>query len=95
MSDTATSHRGKPDLRWDALTPTIITTALATAVVALRLVVRIKFVKACGFDDLVIVISLVSFIPSDLHGSKIAIASSRGLSFVLSQDQHSSTASTC
>jgi hypothetical protein len=50
----------KPNLRWDALTPTIITTTLATAVVFLRLLVRCKFVKAVGFDDLVIMASLVS-----------------------------------
>ncbi|THY04381.1 hypothetical protein D6D03_03738 [Aureobasidium pullulans] len=58
MVDAATSHHDKPNLRWDALTPTIITTALATAVVILRLVVRCKFVKAIGFDDFVIVVSL-------------------------------------
>ena len=61
LSSTEASTRfGEPDLRWDALTPTIITTALATAVVALRLVTRCKFVKAVGFDDFVILVSLVS-----------------------------------
>ena len=64
MVDAATSHHDKPNLRWDALTPTIITTALATAVVVLRLVVRCKFVKAIGFDDFVIVVSLVSILAS-------------------------------
>lgn len=53
-------HHRKPNLRWDALTPTIITTTLATAVVILRLVVRCEFVKAVGFDDFVIMVSLVS-----------------------------------
>jgi hypothetical protein len=53
----------KPNLRWDALTPTITTTTLATAVVALRLIVRCKFVKAVGFDDFVIMVSLVSILP--------------------------------
>lgn len=52
-----------PNLRWDALTPTIITTTLATAVVILRLIVRCKFVKAVGFDDFVIMVSLVSTLP--------------------------------
>jgi hypothetical protein len=60
MAATEPLHHRKPDLRWDALTPTIITTTLATAVVILRLVVRCKFVKAVGFDDFVIMVSLVS-----------------------------------
>lgn len=60
MAATEPSHHRKPNLRWDALTPTIITTTLATAVVVLRLVVRCKFVKAVGFDDFVITMSLVS-----------------------------------
>ena len=57
---TTKAHHEKPNLRWDALTPTIITTTLATAVVILRLIVRCKFVKAVGFDDFVILVSLVS-----------------------------------
>ncbi|KAI5241245.1 ribosomal protein L27 [Aureobasidium subglaciale] len=57
MADSQSSHH-KPDLRWDTITPTIITTVLATAVVILRLIVRCKFVKAVGFDDFVIVVSL-------------------------------------
>ncbi|KAI4722973.1 hypothetical protein E4T48_00769 [Aureobasidium sp. EXF-10727] len=57
MAVAESSHH-KPDLRWDALTPTIITTTLATAVVILRLIVRCKFVKAVGFDDFVIMVSL-------------------------------------
>ncbi|KAI4741389.1 hypothetical protein E4T50_08185 [Aureobasidium sp. EXF-12298] len=55
---TTKAHHEKPNLRWDALTPTIITTTLATAVVILRLIVRCKFVKAMGFDDFVIMVSL-------------------------------------
>lgn len=57
---TTKAHHEKPNLRWDALTPTIITTTLATAVVILRLIVRCKSVKAMGFDDFVIMVSLVS-----------------------------------
>ncbi|KAI5196782.1 ribosomal protein L27 [Aureobasidium subglaciale] len=57
MADSQSSYH-KPDLRWDTITPTIITTVLATAVVILRLIVRCKFVKAVGFDDFVIVVSL-------------------------------------
>jgi hypothetical protein len=61
MADPTTSDdHAKTNLRWDALTPTIITTTLATAVVVLRLVVRCKFVKAVGIDDVVILVSLVS-----------------------------------
>jgi hypothetical protein len=61
---TTKAHHEKPNLRWDALTPTIITTTLATAVVILRLIVRCKFVKAVGFDDFVILVSLVSIFAS-------------------------------
>lgn len=63
MAVSEPSHH-KPNLRWDALTPTIITTTLATAVVILRLVVRCKFVKTVGFDDFVTMVSLVSILVS-------------------------------
>jgi hypothetical protein len=74
----------KPDLRWDALTPTIITTTLATAVVALRLLVRCKFVKAVGFDDMVIMVSLVGILARPLCQSSLPCNSSfLGLSLAL------------
>jgi hypothetical protein len=73
MAVAEPSHHEKPDLRWDALTPTIITTTLATAVVALRLIVRCKFVKAVGFDDFVIMVSLVSILAPYCRSSKLSM----------------------
>lgn len=66
---TTKAHHEKPNLRWDALTPTIITTTLATAVVILRLIVRCKFVKAVGFDDFVILVSLVGIFSAPWYAS--------------------------
>ncbi|KAG9574014.1 hypothetical protein KCU97_g14833, partial [Aureobasidium melanogenum] len=81
-----------PNLRWDALTPTIITTTLATAVVILRLVVRCKFVKAVGFDDFVIMVSL--FLSWVVLGLTVAMVVTGFGSYVWSNplDLHSATA---
>ncbi|KAG9911462.1 hypothetical protein KCU98_g2960, partial [Aureobasidium melanogenum] len=85
-------HHKKPNLRWDALTPTIITTTLATAVVILRLVVRCKFVKAIGFDDLVIMVSL--FLSWVVLGLTVAMVVTGFGSYIWSNplDLHSTTA---
>ncbi|KAH0337336.1 hypothetical protein KCU81_g8141, partial [Aureobasidium melanogenum] len=91
MAATEPLHH-KPNLRWDALTPTIITTTLATAVVILRLVVRCKFVKAVGFDDFVIMVSL--FLSWVVLGLTVAMVVSGFGSYVWSNplDLHSTTA---
>ncbi|KAG9697420.1 ribosomal protein L27, partial [Aureobasidium melanogenum] len=91
MAATDPLHH-KPNLRWDALTPTIITTTLATAVVILRLVVRCKFVKAVGFDDFVIMVSL--FLSWVVLGLTVAMVVSGFGSYVWSNplDLHSTTA---
>ncbi|KAG9675161.1 hypothetical protein KCU99_g3191, partial [Aureobasidium melanogenum] len=92
MAATEPSHHRKPNLRWDALTPTIITTTLATAVVVLRLVVRCKFVKAVGFDDFVITMSL--FLSWVVLGLTVAMVVTGFGSYVWSNplDLHSATA---
>ncbi|GAB7351069.1 hypothetical protein MBLNU459_g1546t1 [Dothideomycetes sp. NU459] len=48
-----------PDLQWSALTPTIVLTSLATVVVVLRLMTRALIIQSVGFDDYIILISLV------------------------------------
>lgn len=55
---------GAKDIGWQALGPAIGCTVLSTAVVGLRWYTRCRLVRCVGWDDYVILLSLVSRLQS-------------------------------
>jgi len=59
-ADSPTSvNFGARDIGWQALSPAIACSILSTTVVALRWFTRCRIVRCLGFDDYVILLSLV------------------------------------
>lgn len=56
----AVAHFGAKDIGWQALAPAIAFAILSTCVVALRWHTRSRIVHCVGWDDYVILLSLVS-----------------------------------
>ncbi len=50
---------GAQDIGWQALSPTIAVVILSTSVVTLRWYTRCRIVRCVGWDDIVILFSLV------------------------------------
>lgn len=61
LSPTAVEF-GAGDVGWQALGPAIVFTTLSTVVVALRWYTRYRLVRCVGFDDYIILLSLVRFL---------------------------------
>lgn len=55
------AHFGARDIGWQALGPAIACAILSTAVVGLRWYTRARLVRCLGWDDCVILLSLVNF----------------------------------
>jgi hypothetical protein len=53
------AHFGAKDIGWQALGPTITFTLLSTVVVALRWYTRARLVRCVGWDDRLILLSMV------------------------------------
>lgn len=58
LSPTAVEF-GAGDVGWQALGPAIVLTVASSVVVALRWYTRCKLVRCVGFDDYIILLSLV------------------------------------
>jgi len=54
------AHFGADDIGWQALGPAIACVTASTCVVALRWYTRCRIVRCLGWDDYVILLSLVS-----------------------------------
>lgn len=60
------AHFGARDIGWQALGPAIACAILSTAVVGLRWYTRARLVRCLGWDDYVILLSLVNYSPFSL-----------------------------